>query len=59
MVSMGTGDRCVIHTPGGGGWGDVSRAKKSNGTTLPLAGTHVPHAAGSLAAFEETQGGSH
>lgn len=24
MVSMKEGDRCVIHTPGGGGWGDVN-----------------------------------
>lgn len=64
MVQMQTGDRCVIHTPGGGGWGDpsISSAKlvpvmvKTGGE---LNSVHIPRAAGSLAAFEETQGGQH
>lgn len=62
MVSMEAGDRCVIHTPGGGAWGEVSKVNsypncKPNG--LKSEGQYIPRAAGSLAAWEETQGGSH
>ena len=62
MVQMQAGDRCVIHTPGGGGWGipggeggfsSAVQKEAKNGVA------HIPRAAGSLAAFEETQGGQH
>lgn len=62
MVQMQAGDRCVIHTPGGGGWG-VPGSKVPNNSASEAekidAVQHVPRAAGSLAAFEETQGGQH
>jgi 5-oxoprolinase (ATP-hydrolysing) len=46
QVDMKAGDRCVIHTPGGGGWGlpdeldeegadDLLAALKSNGVDSP------------------------
>ncbi|RDW74197.1 hypothetical protein BP5796_07639 [Coleophoma crateriformis] len=60
MVSMGVGDRCIIHTPGGGGWGSPllkNGVAKTNGTVGSQM--HIPRAAGSLAAFEETQAGAH
>lgn len=61
MVAMAVGDRCVIHTPGGGGWGDVSKTNglaNGNGSVIKLNSIHVPRAAGSLAAFEEAQAAS-
>lgn len=63
MVAMSVGDRCVIHTPGGGGWGDVSKANGyTNGEVDAFKpapkSTYHPRAAGSLAAFAETQAGS-
>jgi 5-oxoprolinase (ATP-hydrolysing) len=55
MVAMDTGDRCVMYTPGGGGFGAV-------GTTVQVAAhedraTKVqwPRAAGSVANYAETQ----
>jgi len=59
---MQAGDRCVIHTPGGGGWGilggegSFSSAVQKEATNGVV---HIPRAARSLAAFEETQGGQH
>ncbi|TVY29390.1 Uncharacterized protein LHYA1_G001896 [Lachnellula hyalina] len=58
MVQMQAGDRCVVHTPGGGGWGIPGTAEPAR-TGLKKKGVYVPRAAGSLAAFEETQGGQH
>ncbi|BFZ63538.1 hypothetical protein YB2330_004663 [Saitoella coloradoensis] len=60
MVSMQPGDRCVIHTPSGGGWGDVpkSGANGLNGATASGATTAretYPRASGSLAAYTTTQ----
>lgn len=41
QVSMKAGDRCVIHTPGGGGWGmpsdDESDTDADSGVELPVA----------------------
>ncbi|RDL33050.1 Uncharacterized protein BP5553_08489 [Venustampulla echinocandica] len=63
MVQMQAGDRCVIHTPGGGGWGvprSSTLATGAKGEAKAAARIeHVPRAAGSLAAFEEAQGGQH
>jgi len=55
MVAMETGDRCVIYTPGGGGFGSV-HARKENGVN-GVGGTKVqwPRAAGSVANYVETQ----
>jgi 5-oxoprolinase (ATP-hydrolysing) len=55
MVAMATGDRCVMHTPGGGGFGKPGTRKEddTNGAT----GTKLqwPRAAGSVANYAETQ----
>jgi 5-oxoprolinase (ATP-hydrolysing) len=62
MVQMQTGDRCVIHTPGGGGWGAPGTALAISEPTLsnvPNGVSHLPRAMGSIAAFEETQAGQH
>tara|TARA_R110002060_G_scaffold39774_1_gene50931 strand:- start:857 stop:1081 length:225 start_codon:yes stop_codon:yes gene_type:complete len=69
MVQMQAGDRCVIHTPGGGGWGVPGSEEGENlkaevaeiergGENMARA-EHVPRAVGSLGAFEELQGGQH
>ncbi|KAH8430649.1 uncharacterized protein LDX57_008312 [Aspergillus melleus] len=61
MVRMETGDRCVIHTPGGGGWGqaDLNRVR-SNGqsTSAQQAQAQYPRASGSVAAFIAAQEGA-
>lgn len=56
MVAMNTGDRCVMYTPGGGGYGAVGTV------TLDMANGHPgntkvpwPRAAGSVANYAETQ----
>jgi 5-oxoprolinase (ATP-hydrolysing) len=63
MVQMQAGDRCVIHTPGGGGWGilgsTVTKVQAEDRVVDGVGIVHVPRAAGSIAAFEETQGGQH
>ena len=53
MVAMDTGDRCVIHTPGGGGYGPKGTTNhiKIDGTDRIL----YPRAVGSVAAYAETQ----
>lgn len=54
MVAMDTGDRCVIYTPGGGGFGSVGSTNR-----LTVNGAHnnipYPRAVGSVAVFAETQ----
>ncbi|KAL4902345.1 hypothetical protein BDW74DRAFT_186883 [Aspergillus multicolor] len=60
MVRMQPGDRCVIHTPGGGGWG---AAEAANGTMRgvngasngPRAQQHYPRASGSVSAYAAAQ----
>ncbi|KAA8648015.1 uncharacterized protein ATNIH1004_003898 [Aspergillus tanneri] len=49
MVRMETGDRCVIHTPGGGGWG----LPELNGYSGDRADVRIqyPRASGSVAAY--------
>lgn len=47
QINMKTGDRCVIHTPGGGGWGvpraedemdtDAIRVDKADGPAMDKA----------------------
>ncbi|KAL4882942.1 Hydantoinase B/oxoprolinase-domain-containing protein [Aspergillus karnatakaensis] len=59
MVRMQTGDRCVIHTPGGGGWG-VPVGRSVNGELNGHANGHIkengyPRASGSLSAFAAAQ----
>ncbi|KAL3486704.1 Hydantoinase B/oxoprolinase-domain-containing protein [Aspergillus germanicus] len=44
MVKMETGDRCVIHTPGGGGWG--------------VPEVQYPRASGSVTAYADAQAAS-
>lgn len=53
MVAMDTGDRCVIYTPGGGGYGPVgtkTHVKIDGAERIPY-----PRAVGSIAAYAETQ----
>ncbi|GAB1212198.1 hypothetical protein ATERTT37_001330 [Aspergillus terreus] len=56
MVRMEAGDRCVIHTPGGGGWGSVG----VNGSAEHAIGTkggvgYYPRASGSVSAYMMAQ----
>ncbi|KAK3309269.1 Hydantoinase B/oxoprolinase-domain-containing protein [Chaetomium strumarium] len=59
QVDMQPGDRCVIHTPGGGGWGvpeeeeDQEESGVVDGPALPAAS--YPRAAGTLHAFAAAQ----
>ncbi|KUI67175.1 hypothetical protein VM1G_03564 [Cytospora mali] len=62
QINMKTGDRCVIHTPGGGGWGipddsDVKDVNDVNGVVDgPWQGNAVyPRAAGSFHTFAAAQ----
>ncbi|KKY20779.1 putative 5-oxoprolinase (atp-hydrolysing) [Phaeomoniella chlamydospora] len=52
MVAMSTGDRCIIQTPGGGGFGKI-------GCSLPpttnVSKLHHPRAMGSIAAYATAQ----
>ncbi|BGP29500.1 hypothetical protein JCM10296v2_001239 [Rhodotorula toruloides] len=50
-VRMGTGDRIVINTPGGGGWGKVGEEKRTKGDEAQKHGRH--DARGSV--FERSQ----
>lgn len=57
QINMRTGDRCVIHTPGGGGWGEVDEevgeiAEKVNGG---LGKVSYPRATGSFHTFSAAQ----
>lgn len=59
IVGMGVGDRCIIHTPGGGGYGHASQrhaavqglAKRD----VVSVRIHEPRAVGSVAAYATTQ----
>jgi 5-oxoprolinase (ATP-hydrolysing) len=63
QINMKTGDRCVIHTPGGGGWGlpgdnDVKSMTGINGVVDdgPWQGTAAyPRATGSFHSFAAAQ----
>lgn len=63
MVQMQVGDRCVIHTPGGGGWGipgsTITKAQAEDKALDEVGIVHFPRAVESLAAFKATQGGQH
>ncbi|KAJ6176099.1 hypothetical protein N7485_003013 [Penicillium canescens] len=58
MVRMRAGDRCVIHTPGGGGWGF---ARAAGGSTGHAEGRSLntlveyPRASGSVNAYDAAQ----
>jgi len=58
MVAMETGDRCIIHTPGGGGYGNVDERRAvqeaQKDDTVPVR-VHQPRAMGSVAAYATTQ----
>lgn len=51
MVEMGTGDRCIIHTPGGGGFG-LPGAVLSKASPVKA---QWPRAAGSVSAYATAQ----
>ncbi|PLB43363.1 hypothetical protein P170DRAFT_459786 [Aspergillus steynii IBT 23096] len=54
MVRMETGDRCVIHTPGGGGWGQAEmNGFHANGSSAQQV--QYPRASGSVAAYMTAQ----
>lgn len=53
MVRMEPGDRCVIHTPGGGGWGIQEGESHVNGTQN--GAIQYPRASGSVDAFMTSQ----
>ncbi|KAG2414843.1 5-oxoprolinase [Aspergillus terreus] len=56
MVRMEAGDRCVIHTPGGGGWGSVcvnGSAEHANGMKGGVG--YYPRASGSVSAYMMAQ----
>lgn len=53
MVAMDTGDRCVIYTPGGGGYGPAGTKTHVKGDDAERI--QYPRAVGSVAAYAETQ----
>jgi len=56
MVSMSEGDRCVIYTPGGGGWGFESEGEAGDVNTVVNGGkAQYPRAAGSLTSTANAQ----
>lgn len=59
MVRMEEGDRCVIHTPGGGAWGSLLTREQVNGSMeVETAASHKiqhPRASGSVAAYTSAQ----
>ncbi|KAI0165749.1 Hydantoinase B/oxoprolinase-domain-containing protein [Xylariaceae sp. FL1272] len=59
QITMKTGDRCVIHTPGGGGWGLPEDARSDDGSDLVdgpwEAKVSYPRAAGSFHTFKSVQ----
>lgn len=65
QINMKTGDRCVIHTPGGGGWGSPDEVNdstvKGNGDGasradgFPQGSVPYPRAAGSFHTFSAAQ----
>ena len=54
MVSMKKGDRCIIFTPGGGGWGLEREGQTVNGQEH-VTKQQYPRAAGSVAAIMDAQ----
>ncbi|KAH8812532.1 Hydantoinase B/oxoprolinase-domain-containing protein [Xylogone sp. PMI_703] len=57
MVSMQAGDRCIIFTPGGGGWGVPGTNSNGgvNGRSRANGHAHFPRAMGSIAAWQTQQ----
>lgn len=55
MVAMSTGDRCVMYTPGGGGFGSVGTAQDMTNGRPGDAKVPWPRATGSVANYAETQ----
>ncbi|KAL4753744.1 hypothetical protein BDW72DRAFT_201227 [Aspergillus terricola var. indicus] len=48
MVRMQPGDRCVIHTPGGGGWGVPGLSNGDSMVDAPRVQQQYPRASGSM-----------
>jgi 5-oxoprolinase (ATP-hydrolysing) len=59
LVEMDAGDRCVVHTPSGGGWGTPVEGVAGNGNSIGKVGDGVkeqePRAAGSYHNFLSAQ----
>lgn len=60
LVEMAAGDRCVVHTPSGGGWGTPEESPAENGHAAGMSnGNHdtakAPRAAGSYHNFLAAQ----
>ncbi|KAL4924077.1 Hydantoinase B/oxoprolinase-domain-containing protein [Aspergillus undulatus] len=58
MVRLRTGDRCVIHTPGGGGWGvpgEVNGHGYGNRMNGDASNPQYPRASGSVSAYMSAQ----
>lgn len=56
MVTMSTGDRCIIHTPGGGGYGAIGKSLPAGKAHENGVGAvHRRRAMGSVAAYATTQ----
>jgi 5-oxoprolinase (ATP-hydrolysing) len=58
MVSMQTGDRCVIYTPGGGGWGAEGDVLDDSNAVVNTR-VHIPRAVGSVTAWQTQQAEAH
>ncbi|KAL4977969.1 Hydantoinase B/oxoprolinase-domain-containing protein [Aspergillus desertorum] len=56
MVRMQAGHWCVIHTPGGGGWGVPGLAKGNVNGDIPRVQEQYPRASGSVSAYAAAQG---
>jgi 5-oxoprolinase (ATP-hydrolysing) len=55
MVRMRPGDRCVIHTPGGGGWGVPGLSNGNGKADVPRVQQQYPRASGSVSAYAAAQ----
>ncbi|KAL4760208.1 Hydantoinase B/oxoprolinase-domain-containing protein [Aspergillus foveolatus] len=55
MVRMQPGDRCVIHTPGGGGWGNSGLSKGNSKEDVPRVQQQYLRASGSVSAYAAAQ----
>ncbi|CBF78035.1 hypothetical protein AN8779.2 [Aspergillus nidulans FGSC A4] len=55
MVRMQPGDRCVIHTPGGGGWGVPGLSNGNSKEDVPRVQQQYPRASGSVIAYAAAQ----
>lgn len=56
-VKMGAGDRLVLHTPGGGGWGTPKDEGREGGAKAETVGWNGGGKRGSLAEYQERQAG--